>query len=539
MEWDDDLLTDQKEAAIHVGTHARLLAGPGTGKTRVLTRRILFLVSKKNILPEHITAITFTRAAAHELLERVTKVLNGDEVPQISTLHSFALRQILRNDSGIGALPRPLRIADDWEERHIVLEDLKVMLGLQRINEADKLLKGLSSDWESLSADKEDWEKHFPDPKFLGAWQEHRKIYGYTLRAELVYQLKKALEQRGNFKFESPIKFLLVDEYQDLNHCDLAVIKSIASRGTELFVAGDDDQSIYGFRNAHPEGIRRFKEDYPDAADLKLATCMRCDHRILKLGLFVARQDFRRIEKNIQARPDCGEGEVEILGFNNQNEEAQGIADLCIYLVTQKNLAPDDILILLRSDRHGIFSTPILEKFEGTDIRVVVGTNTGGVLDKNAGRAFLSFLRLSVTAEDSLAWRSVLKIWCDGIGQKSIHTLYDLACSREESFAQTVVAAHTNEEILPPIFRSRLSRAISNVFRQLEALFPRDNSGVYETHDQLMDVVRSTARFIVQDEQERDSILVEWPGGISPPGSHRTVREPLNSHGSYHAAVWN
>ena len=79
----------------------------------------------------------------------------------------------------------------------------------------------------------------------LGAWSEHRQVYGYRLRAELVYQLKQALEQRGDFKFGQPLKLVVIDEYQDLNRCDLAVIQQIETRGVELFVAGDDDQSIY------------------------------------------------------------------------------------------------------------------------------------------------------------------------------------------------------------------------------------------------------------------------------------------------------
>ena len=106
---------------------------------------------------------------------------------------------------------------------------------------------------------------------------------GLGLRSELVYQLKKALEQRGDFELESPIDHLLVDEYQDLNRCDLAIVNRISSRGAELFIAGDDDQSIYGFRKADPAGIRRFPTDYSGATDLELQVCMRCDSDILNL----------------------------------------------------------------------------------------------------------------------------------------------------------------------------------------------------------------------------------------------------------------
>ena len=155
-----------------------------------------------------------------------------------------------------------LRIADDWEERHIILEDLKQLLRLQRVDQARDLFNELSADWQSLTADQADWERRYPNPQFLGAWREHRYIYGYVLRDELVYQLKRAMEQDPDFTVDGPPTYLLVDEYQDLNRCDLAVVKAIADHGAEVYCAGDDDQSIYGFRKAHPEGIRRFTVDY-------------------------------------------------------------------------------------------------------------------------------------------------------------------------------------------------------------------------------------------------------------------------------------
>ena len=508
MAWDDNLLPDQRAAAAHVGTHARLLAGPGTGKTFTLTHRICFLVTKKNIAAESILALTFTRAAARELRQRVAKELGKGRIPRISTLHSFALRQLLKNATKITDLPQPLRIVDDWEERHIVLEDLKALLDLKRLKDANDLLNELSADWQRLNADQKDWEERFPNPRFLGAWQEHRQIYGYTLRSELVYQLKKALEQRGDFELDSQIEYFLVDEYQDLNRCDLAVVQQIASRGAELFIAGDDDQSIYGFRKAHPEGIRRFPHDYSDVTELELEICKRCDRSILDLGLFVARQDPRRIEKNIQPESDREEGEVALLRFDDQDAEAKGIADLCSYLVKQHGLKPNDILILLRSNRNNGFSRPIQDELEGAGVPVASAMETNP-LDESDGRAFLAFLRLAVKSEDSLAWRTLLQAWCRGVGPGAIGAVYETARSRNENFAQTVIAAHADAGILPTNHQSRLSRAINDVLNQLNVLFPEDSRGKYKTCDELMDVVRPAAESIITNEEERNSILLK------------------------------
>ena len=509
MPWDDNLLKEQEAAASHTGNHARLLAGPGTGKTLTLTRHICFLIVERDLSPDTILAITFTRAAARELRQRVATELGEKRSPRISTLHSFALRQLLKNATKITDLPQPLRIADDWEERNIVLPDLKSLLELDHINKARDLLNQLSADWQSLTADEADWETRLPDPRFLGAWREHRQIYGYTLRSELVYQLKKALEQRGDFELESPIEHLLVDEYQDLNRCDLAVVERIASRGTELFIAGDDDQSIYGFRKADPAGIRRFPEDYSGATDLGLQICKRCDKGILDLGLFVARQDHRRIEKDIQPEAGRAQGEVALLRFDNQYAEATGIADLCASLIQRRGLQPDDILILLRSDRNGALSRPIRGKLEEADIAVAT-TEGLNPLDSKQGRAFLAFLRLAVRSEDSLAWRTLLQVWCQGIGEKALGAVYNLARSRDENFAQTVMAAHADKAILPTNHRSRLIQAIDKVLNQLKTMFPEESGKEYASHDELINVIQSVADCIIPNKDERDIILPKF-----------------------------
>ena len=125
--WDQGLLPDQRTAAAHIGSHARLLAGPGTGKTWTLTRRILFLVEDRGVDPRGIVALTFTRAAAYDLRRRINDELTGRfaDRPTVATLHSYALRNLLHNERRLDALPQPLRIADDWEERQIIVEDLK------------------------------------------------------------------------------------------------------------------------------------------------------------------------------------------------------------------------------------------------------------------------------------------------------------------------------------------------------------------------------------------------------------------------------
>ena len=506
MPWDDDLPFEQRNAAGHIGSHARLLAGPGTGKTRSITRRVCFLIEDRGVGPEQICALTFTRAAAYELRRRVESEVGEERLPRISTLHSFALRQLLRNSARLTSLPQPLRIADDWEERHIILEDLKALLGLRKIDEARRLMNELSADWQQLTADETDWNLRFPNPEFLGAWREHRERYGYVLRAELVYQLKRALEQYGDFALDGPPGHLLVDEYQDLNRCDLAVVKAIGDRGAEVYVAGDDDQSIYGFRMAHPEGIRRFPQDYPQARELVLEVCKRCDQEILELGLFVARQDFRRIDKSLRAEEGRTGAEIALLRFYNQDEEAQGAAALCRHLIVDHGLQPDKILILLRSDRNGVFSSVLRQALGGLEVPVGVDTADTNPLNEPLGRQVLAFIRLLNSGADHLAWRTLLKIRDNGVGPGAMDAIYELARARDARFSDAIQTIYDDPDCVGR-YGGRIKtevEAIKAILTELSLFMPLREGDEEETD--LTETIRQIVQRLVGEVAMRQAI---------------------------------
>lgn len=434
-----DSTDDQIGAIDHVGAHARLLAGPGTGKTKTLTRRVLSLVLKNNVDPDSILLLTFTRLAAAQLREEIKNVLEplGKGLPQVSTLHSFALKQILYNSSRIDTLPSPIRIADDWEERYIIQEDLKKILGLKDIGEVQKLINQLSTDWETLRVDEVGWEQQFPNAAFLGAWRSHKEQYGETLRAELVYQLKRQLSQNQAFVLDKKYAHVLIDEYQDLNACDLAIVNELAKRGAELFVVGDDDQSIYGFRFASPAGIRNFPQMYDGSKKLALEICFRCDKNILQSAEFVANLDATRLPKTTRSRDEADEGEVLIIGFRDQNHEA-GIVAKKIKDLTTKGASPDQITILLRSDRNGALSKPIIDALKALGIDVSLSTDSEIENDQQY-RIVLSLLRLVVEPEDSLAWRTLLQAdKTNGMGEECVNQITKFAQDKGIRFSSAL-----------------------------------------------------------------------------------------------------
>ena len=419
----DNSTNDQIKAIDHVDANARLLAGPGTGKTKTLTRRVLSLILNHKIKPDTIHLLTFTRKAAFHLTEEIEMILEpyNKTAPKVSTLHSFALSQILHNSSKIYTLPRPLRIADKWEERNIIQEDLRRKLKLRTLKDVKILIDKLSAGWATLDTH---WEEQSPPLEFINILMWHKKQYGETLLAEFVYQLKKQLEQNTDFQFDKKYKHILVDEYQDLNACDLSVIKELEKRGAEIFAVGDDDQSIYGFRHASPDGIRdeKFDSFYPDAKKLTLKTCFRCDKKILKYAERVANLDLKRLKKPTQARSDAKDGKVIIIRCKDQFHEAELVAKMIMKLINSKT-KPDKIAILLRSNKGGKLSRPIIDalKSKGIEVRI----NTDSRLSDNIGyREILSMIRLTFDKDDSLAWRTLLQVGKkNGLGKKCIEQI--------------------------------------------------------------------------------------------------------------------
>jgi len=498
MPWDDDLSQGQRIPASHVGEHARLLAGPGTGKSRCLNRRIVYLIEELNVRPRQILALTFTRAAAAELRNRLTAQLPASVgLPRISTIHSYSLSLLLTGQGG-GRLPQPLRIADDYEERHIIQEDLKRILGLARIQEIQDLLNDLSADWETLCADQPQWQQRFVNPRFLGAWEEHRRVFGYLLRAELVYQLRHAIEE-GAAERDSRVRHVLIDEYQDLNPCDLAVVRSLVSHDIELFVAGDDDQSIYGFRHANPDGIRNFQAEYEPSQNLELEVCMRCDSSILDVAIYVAEQDPRREPKNLRCRDGAGQGSVQILNFPRQDSEAAGIAALCEWLIDDQQILPGEILILLRSNRFDRFSNPIRTALEGRQIPVTTLANPLAVLNRAEGRHFICLLRILHDRNDHLAWRTILEVRDNNIGETAFIRLYDIARQQGEQFCGALFRVAQNQELVPRLGQ-RIQHEVEEISTAIEVIREEDYPAV-------RDLVEAVAEEQIDDNNERAAVL--------------------------------
>ena len=253
-----------------------MLAGPGTGKSATLVALVDHLL-EGNPAPR-IKLLTFTRAATAELAKKVSDhPAAATERP--STIHSFSISVLFRN-AGAGDFPKPLRIADKWEEKNILNPTLAHRITID-VRGLDDLIREMAANWEFLRPKEDHRVNPAERARFVGAWHEHREVYGYTLLAELPYALRQALHDHPDL-IGVDYDLLVMDEYEDLNACDMEVFHLIADRGCSIIAAGDDNQSIYAFRYAAPEGIRRFPDDYPNCDDYPLSITQRCGRRIIR-----------------------------------------------------------------------------------------------------------------------------------------------------------------------------------------------------------------------------------------------------------------
>jgi DNA helicase-2/ATP-dependent DNA helicase PcrA len=458
--------TEQQAILAHrPDQYARILAGPGTGKSATLVAWLGDLANRAD--PPKLKLLTFTRAATAEL---VGKVLDHEALAaeRPSTIHSFAISVLLQNE-GAGDFPQPLRMADDWEKDQIVERSLarRARVNKRRIH---RLMQEMAAAWESLNEEEDPKVDPEERGRFLGVWNEHRTIYGYTLPAELPYALLTALKDHPDLD-GIDFDLLIVDEYQDLNACDLAMLKEIAARGCAVIGAGDDDQSIYSFRKADPAGIRRFDVDYPEAVTYPLSISRRCGRHILDWATYVIEGDVDRPEKpRLNCPDDAGDGEVTLLAFRGQKAEATGIARLVKQLIDRDGLAPEEILILLRGDHNGQFSGPIKEALEKEEIPCSDPDALKRLLAETTNRWMLEVMRLAENPEDSIAWASLLHL-TSGISDSFVDQVYEIAQSNGTSFAATLMQLRAaGFPDLPAPSANNAETVIADVTGWLEAI---------------------------------------------------------------------
>ena len=448
----DTLNEQQKEAVLHTEGPLLILAGAGSGKTRVLTHRIAYLIEEQGVNPWNILAITFTNKAAGEMRERVDKLVGfGAESIWVSTFHSTCVR-ILRRHIDLLGYDNNFTIYDSDDQKTLMKDVCKLLQIDTKIFKERALLSTISHAKDELITPEEfriRAEGDFSQKKIAEVYEEYEK----QLRAnnaldfdDLLVKTVQLFQTQADMLeyYQERFRYIMVDEYQDTNTVQFELIRLLASKYRNLCVVGDDDQSIYKFRGANIKNILNFEHVFEDAKVIKLEQNYRSTSNILNAANAVIRNNRGRKDKTLWT--DNGDGEkLEFRQFDTAYDEAEYIVGDIREHVDRGECTYNDNAILYRTNAQSrIFE----EKFVNANIpyKIVGGIN---FYARREIKDLLSYLKTVDNGQDDLAVRRIINVPKRGIGLTSINRVQEYAVRHEVGFYEALRAV----DLIPNIGR--------------------------------------------------------------------------------------
>lgn len=406
-----------------------IIAGAGSGKTRVLTQRIAYLITEKQVNPWNILAITFTNKAAGEMRDRVDQLadVNGGSV-WVSTFHSTCVRILRRYIDRLG-YDTNFTIYDTDDQKHVIKDIIKQMDLDTRMFKDRALLSAISSAKNELISPEEyqldaagDWNKQTIS-KVYNAYQRVLKQNNALDFDDLLMKTVELFQSQPDVldSYQERFRYLMVDEYQDTNTAQFALVNLLAKKYRNLCVVGDDDQSIYRFRGANIRNILDFEKNFPDAKVIKLEQNYRSTQNILNAANAVIANNRGRKKKTLWSDRDEGE-QVHLRQFMNAFEEAEYVAG-DIRAKVREGAEYSDFAVLYRTNAQ---SRMFEEKFLMANIpyRLVGGLN---FYSRKEIKDLLAYLKTIDNARDDLAVRRIINVPKRGIGVASVNKAADYA----------------------------------------------------------------------------------------------------------------
>ena len=400
MAWDTAL--DKSSVAYGIAaapeSRVRVIAGPGTGKSFAMKRRVAKLL-ESGIAPKEVLAVTFTRVAAEDLHRELQKLgTPGCEELAGQTLHSLAMRILSRKHvlEAVGRVPRPL---NKFEVRAVIC-DLAAANGGK--NKVKKMIGGYTAAWAQSQGDEPGFAKTGAEKTFQTDLLDWLDFHEGMLIGELIPYLVRYLKDNPAAAEHKEFKHLLVDEFQDLNKAEQTAIAYLGA-AADVCIVGDDDQSIYSFKNAHPEGIREWRDLHPGCADLEMSDCHRCPTTVVEMANALIAVNKNRTPRELNALAGKGPGEVEIVQVPYLHSEAEWIKNKIEGLLGA-GVHPSEIIILVQ---RAVAGKPILQALRVAEIPAKSYYEESQLDSENAQIRFALF-KLFLDNEDRVALRYVL-----------------------------------------------------------------------------------------------------------------------------------
>ncbi|PRW61780.1 DNA helicase PcrA [Actinopolyspora mortivallis] len=483
-----DLLTglnpQQREAVLHGGSPLLVVAGAGSGKTKVLTHRIAHLLDERGVYPGQIMAITFTNKAATEMKERVADLVGRRaNAMWVSTFHSMCVR-VLRREAGTLGLSGNFSVYDADDSRRLitmVARDLELDSKRYPVRGLAARVSQLKNELvdPTTAAEQADNERERRVAELYAAYQRRLQQSNALDFDDLIMRTVELLREHPAVAehYRRRFRHILVDEYQDTNHAQYVLVRELVGTGedaggvppAELCVVGDADQSIYAFRGATIRNIEEFERDYPQAHTIVLEQNYRSTQTILSAANSVIRSNTGRREKRLWS--EAGEGEP-LVGYvaDNEHDEASFVAAEIDRLVDSGAATFNDIAVFYRTNNQSRVFEEVFIRL-GLPYRVIGGVR---FYERREIRDALAYLRVLDNPDDSVSLRRILNVPKRGIGQR----------------AETVLAEYADRERIS--FAAALRHGAQGRIEQLNARSARAVSGFVDLLDELRELVPTT-----------------------------------------------
>ncbi|GLS27092.1 DNA helicase Rep [Marinibactrum halimedae] len=453
----NNLNSRQKQAVSYIDGPCLVLAGAGSGKTSVITRKIAYLVDECGYTAHHIAALTFTNKAAREMKERVSALLKGGRAKglTVSTFHNLGLNIIRKEHKALGF--KPGFSIFDAEDAKSLLRELMLKDGDLDSDQLDLTQHHISNWKNDLVTPEHAMSRASSDGEYLMALVYQR--YNQALRAynavdfdDLILLPVQLFSEQPNIldSWKRRIRYLLVDEYQDTNNSQYRLVKQLVGDRAALTVVGDDDQSIYAWRGARPENMTQLKVDFPQLEVIKLEQNYRSTQRILKVANHLIAHNPHEFEKTLWSEKAIGEP-IRIIKCTNEDSEAERVATEILNQKMQRQVSYKDFAILYRGNHQARLMELKLQQHQ------IPYSMSGGTsfFARTEIKDIMAYFRLIINPDDDNAFLRIINTPRRQIGTSTLETLGNYATTREISMFQACqeiglqqqLAANTSERI--------------------------------------------------------------------------------------------
>ena len=499
----------QREAVEQTEGPILILAGAGSGKTRVLTTRIGYLMKEKKVKAENILAITFTNKAANEMRERVDETLNDEDTSAmwITTFHSCCVRILRKSINKIG-YNRSFVIYDSSDQVTLVKDCLRELNYSEKAMDPKYIISVISNAKDKLINPKQFREKYKNDfskskiADVYALYQDRLKRNSALDFDDLISKTVELFREHEDVLdfYRNRFRYIMVDEYQDTSRAQYELVRLLAQGHQNICVVGDDDQSIYGWRGADIRNILEFERDYDDVHVIKLEQNYRSTQIILDAANYLIKNNIERKRKKLWSEKKEGEL-IKIQLAETEVDEAEFVANTISTMVRTGERSYKDFAVLYRANAQ---ARPVEDALNRAQIPYNIYGGTK-FYERKEIKDMVAYLRVIQNPQDDISLKRIINVPRRGIGLRTIEKIEDRASLKEESIYSVLIDIEDNSDI------SRKARASISEFVDLMSTL-RSFTDVYtvsQVIEKILDVTGYKDELLKEKNNEGDSKLEE------------------------------